>query len=414
MLYKYKRVILVSQFTLVCTVIGIIHALEDLVDGLYFHPLMDSLMALCIFISYLMNERGYHKQAKIFLLGFLNVFFFVYSSLANHQLGIYLYYFANVGLAAVVFEANENFYRYFFIACSVAFVSILFLTGFDAFGSVTFEATDVERSFIINFVTSIAVLVFFIVFMSNVNEQSEQKLMKLAEEIRIQNVNLEKANNELDRFFYSTSHDLKVPLSDMDTLLNEGLHQTEDVKSKEVLTRIKERTTRLHSFLKDILDHTRNRKSNLEMTSFLFNDLIDEVIENFRMTEGFDRIIFRREFNKSLRVVSDRIRLLMILNNLIANAIKYHNFSQAEPWIKVEAAIASQHLLISVSDNGQGIESYVLPKIFNMFYRGTNQSAGSGLGLYIVREAVEKLDGSITAESEPGYGTTFRISLPHS
>jgi signal transduction histidine kinase len=150
------------------------------------------------------------------------------------------------------------------------------------------------------------------------------------------------------------------------------------------------------------------------MTSFLFGDLIDEVIENFRMTEGFDRITFRREFNKSLRVVSDRVRLLMILNNLVANAIKYHNFSQAEPWVKVDASIASQHLLITVSDNGQGIEPYVLPKIFNMFYRGTNQSAGSGLGLYIVREAVEKLDGSITAESEPGSGTTFRISLPHS
>src|SRR5688572_22322752 len=96
-LRRYKRVILVSQFTLFGTVAGCLHAIEDLVDGLRFMPMMDSIMAASVFACYLLNENGKHHIARIVLLSFLNLFFFVYSSLAHAELGIYLYYFSWVG-----------------------------------------------------------------------------------------------------------------------------------------------------------------------------------------------------------------------------------------------------------------------------------------------------------------------------
>src|SRR5690606_29086038 len=118
-LYKYRRVILMSQFALFGSVVSLLHALEDIVDGLLFMPAMDIIMGVGVFTGYLINERGHHKTAKIFILTFLNIFFFVYSSLVPVELGIYLYYFPWVALAAVVFEVDENAYKIFFIALSV-------------------------------------------------------------------------------------------------------------------------------------------------------------------------------------------------------------------------------------------------------------------------------------------------------
>src|SRR5690606_6745344 len=145
------------------------------------------------------NERGHHKTAKIFNLTYLNIFFFVYSSLVPVELGIYLYYFSLVALAAVVFEVDENAYKIFFIILSVLLLVTLFVTGFDAFGADEFQAEDMERSFIINMVSGLAVLSFFIIFMSNMNEQSERMLYDLADEIKKKTIDLEKANKELDR-----------------------------------------------------------------------------------------------------------------------------------------------------------------------------------------------------------------------
>lgn len=411
-LYKYKRIILLSQFTLVGSIVGVLHAIEDLVDGLLFMPIMDMIMATVIFVCYLLNENGKHKVAKILVLTFLNVFFFVYSSLANHQLGIYLFYFSWVGLAAVVFEPSESFYRFLFIGTSVVLAIILFATNFDAFGSVTFEAIDIERSFILNFVSSIAVLVFFIVFMANTNEQSEKRLVELAEEIKVKNINLEKANRELDRFFYSTSHDLKVPLMDMNGILNQAIAENTEPKSLDLFILLKERTQKLDSFLKDIIDYSRNKKESVQHSDFNLNKLVDEVIENFKFISGADRINFIKEFDSELIIHSDRVRLYIILNNVVANAVKYHKLTIKDKWIKISASINNDELSLVVSDNGQGIDPDVLPKIFNMFFRGTNQSKGSGLGLYIVRETIENLEGSISVDSNLNSGTSFTILIP--
>ncbi|MFD1001882.1 ATP-binding protein [Ohtaekwangia kribbensis] len=409
---KYKRVILLSQFAMFGTVVGVLHALEDLVDGLFFMPLMDFTMAVSIFICYLINENGRHKLARIILLSFLNIFFFVYSSLAHHGLGIYMYYFAWVGLAAVVFEINENFYRFFFIGLSIVLTIVLFATDFNVFGKVTFEAIDLERSFIINFVSSITVLVFFIVFMVNMNEQSENKLISLASEIKTKNTELEKANRELDRFFYSASHDLKIPLMDIKGAINTALAEN---KNEEVLAYfevLKERAQTLDNFLLDIIDYARNSQTGLRLEPVNIEVLVDDVIRNFAFTKDADKIKFQTDVNCDYLIETDRVRLIVILNNIISNAIKYHSLEKRDPWVNIQAYYRERKLTLIVSDNGQGIDAELLPKIFDMFFRGTNQSKGSGLGLYIVKETVERMAGDISVQSDFGKGTIFTLTIP--
>jgi signal transduction histidine kinase len=375
-------------------------------------PLMDLTMEVSIFICYLINENGRHKLARIVLLSFLNIFFFVYSSLAHHGLGIYMYYFAWVGLAAVVFEINENFYRFFFIGLSIVLTIILFATDFNVFGKVMFDAIDLERSFIINFVSSITVLVFFIVFMVNMNEQSENKLISLASEIKTKNTELEKANRELDRFFYSASHDLKIPLMDIKGAINTALAEN---KNEEVLAYfevLKERAQTLDNFLLDIIDYARNSQTGLRLEAVNIEALVDDVIRNFAFTKDADKIKFQTDVNCDYLVETDRVRLIVILNNIISNAIKYHSLEKRDPWINIQAYYRERKLTLIISDNGQGIDEELLPKIFDMFFRGTNQSKGSGLGLYIVKETVERMAGDVSVLSDFGKGTIFTLTIP--
>lgn len=411
-LRQYKRVILLSQFTLFGTAVGLLHALEDLWDGLLFMPLMDGIMAVVILGCYLLNESGRHKTARIALLTFLNLFFFIYASLAHHGLGIYLYYFAWVGLAAVVFETNENVYRFSFIALSIILTILLLATDFDLFGRKTFEASAIQRSFIINLVSSMVVLVFFIVFMINMNEQSERKLLDLADEVKIKHDKLERANRDLDRFFYSTSHDLKVPLLDMKGAIHAALAELKDQEVMSYFMVLKERADKMDQFLQDITDYSRNTQTGIQQETLDLERLVFDVMDNFIFVKGADRISFRRDIQIPGLVEVDRIRVMIVLNNLVSNAIKYHRMDQKESWIRISATWESDCLTLQVADNGLGIDEELQPKIFNMFFRGTNQSKGSGLGLYIVKEAIEKMGGTISVQSQPGAGSVFTIGLP--
>jgi signal transduction histidine kinase len=102
----------------------------------------------------------------------------------------------------------------------------------------------------------------------------------------------------------------------------------------------------------------------------------------------------------------------VVLSNLIANAIRYHDHRKEKRYIKVYHHITSSSFSLHVEDNGQGISPEIHTKIFDMFYRGNESSQGSGLGLYIVKETLAKLSGTIQLCSTPRQGSTFSISMP--
>ncbi len=100
----------------------------------------------------------------------------------------------------------------------------------------------------------------------------------------------------------------------------------------------------------------------------------------------------------------------MILNNIISNSIRYRNGK--DPVIKVNIKVDEQKAKLSIEDNGKGIAKEHLSNVCKMFYRATDDGAGSGLGLYIVKEAIDKLNGSIKIDSKEGRGTTVNLEIP--
>ena len=236
---------------------------------------------------------------------------------------------------------------------------------------------------------------------------------KVAEErIKKQNRMLEKTNLELDNFVYSASHDIRSPLTSILGLINIA-SQTKDQKEiDECLMLMKSRIHRLDDFIEDILDFSRNLRLDKKLREINLYYFIDEIINNHDFGEHFDKIDVRISLASDFEVISDPLRLKVIIKNLISNAYKFSNLRNESSWLRISVLRVDGNFQLIIEDNGEGIRKDLQEKIFEMFYRASENSKGSGLGLYIVKEMVEKLNGNIKVSSIYGEGSQFIIDLP--
>ncbi len=235
-------------------------------------------------------------------------------------------------------------------------------------------------------------------------------------ELIAKNKDLEKAYMELDRFVYSASHDLRAPLTSVMGIVKIAFAEIDTLETaqfREYLEMIKTTVSRLDHFIQEIIHYYRNNRIEVSNVEIAFDQVLDQSFENLQYMKEAGHISFTKEYHLNSTFYSDPGRIQIILNNLIANAIKYHDKTEGG-WIR--AAIESQEddsVLISIVDNGPGIGERHITKIFDMFYRAGIDKAGSGLGLYIVGEAVKKLGGKIWVDSTVGKGSTFFVKLPN-
>jgi signal transduction histidine kinase len=243
---------------------------------------------------------------------------------------------------------------------------------------------------------------------------SEKHIELTFEKQEVENHELKKINYELDRFVYSTSHDLRAPLNSMLGLIELATDETVDLPTLEYLRLLKSSAKKLDGFICDILDYSRNSRMEVSKELIDFKQLVDETIQNLKfMGDINQQVDFTIDITGNVPVYADKTRLITILNNLISNAIRYQNLQIPNPFVDITIETFDVKTKITISDNGIGIPKEYQPKIFDMFYRVSHQSIGSGLGLYIVKEAVLKIGGTIEVKSNPGEGTTFFISIPN-
>jgi signal transduction histidine kinase len=408
---RRKRNKLFENISLFATVIGTLHFVLDLIGGSKEAPVIDMIITIVLFSCYALHRKGYRNTSRILGLSFMNLCLAVYACLIPTNIGIYLFFFPLMAISMAIFESKEKVMRVSFVLLSGLLCVLLFVSDFDLIGSYEIEIHNADKFFMINLLSSGVLLVMSVGFMLQVNEESERRLRILAEEIEIKNTNLEKTNAELDRFFYSTSHDLRSPLLSIKGLVNITRNETVDKKVIRYLDMMTERADRLDLFIRDIIDYSKNTRTEVSRDMVDVSRLVDEVKDNFQFLDGAENIRFENDINVD-RAITDKTRLTVVLNNLISNAIKYHKKEGADQWIKVNIYASGDNLNIIISDNGLGINKEKQSKIFDMFYRGTEISKGSGLGLYIVKETIDKLKGSIRVESNEGEGTSFIVTLP--
>ena len=384
----------------------------DASQGIY-NPLPYQLAcALLSLTSLWLNRRRRFSIAKILLGISVNFTVFLFASSEPMEVGLYMYFIIGNTGALVAFGFEERGKAIFFVLLST---SLFFIALF-------FPFTFIERSvyshnytlinITINFIGASFASAAMVYFLININHRSEAQLKKSKEELSKKNQDLLKLNAELDRFVYNTSHDLKAPLN---SIL--GLVQLMDL-SKDInevhnySSMIKTRVSDLHKFINEVADYSRNATSQITIVKVLLRKAVRDALENLRYLPGADRLSIQLDIDDTLEITTDITRLQIVLNNLISNSFKYQDKRKENPFVKLSAELQAETIIITIEDNGVGIPDQQLGKIFDMYSRANDQIEGTGLGLYIVHETIEKLGGSISVVSKEGQGTTFSIRLP--
>lgn len=217
-------------------------------------------------------------------------------------------------------------------------------------------------------------------------------------------------NAELDTFFYRVSHDLKGPIASSLALMTLAKRDVRDDVALGYIERQCLLLERLNLIIHGLIDVTKLNDPNLVRESIDFERLIDDCITSFTTLQNFPAIRFEKEIQADLGFYSEWNLLNAIVQNLIENAIKYARPPDA--YVKISVYKETEWLAIRIEDNGMGIPADQQSRIFEMFYRATNASNGSGLGLYILQRSLDRLNGIVEIESEPDKGTTFVVRLP--
>jgi signal transduction histidine kinase len=235
-------------------------------------------------------------------------------------------------------------------------------------------------------------------------EKTEQK-------IRISNNELRKTNEELDNFVYKVSHDLRAPISSILGLVNIAKRDSTIENMMACVEQIEKSAHTQDNFIKDIIELTKNARVKPKRQKIDFQKLVDETFEYLQYSTNSTPPKAKLNLNQKKAFYSDSNRMKVIFNNIISNSLKYSNPEKAQ--IDINIDVQNGHAKIDISDNGNGIEKKYQDDVFKMFFRATDKNAGSGLGLYIVKETVAKLKGNITLLSEPQKGTTLKMKLPN-
>jgi len=242
--------------------------------------------------------------------------------------------------------------------------------------------------------------------------ENAAQIFQSGKELNLKNIELQKLNNELNKFVYSVSHDLRSPLMSIMGVL-ELSKMEKNSFNPTYLKIIEDCVLKLDSYLKNIIDYYVNSKSDELLQIINFQELIDDIL---KAQNKLDVAIFiETDVKQSGEFIGDLFRIKVILNNLISNAIKFKNPDNDYHKIQIVINANQKSVYITISDNGIGILQEHLEHIFKMFFRtlSANEKQGSGIGLYIVKEALEKIGGNIEVASTAEAGTSFKIYIPN-
>lgn len=242
---------------------------------------------------------------------------------------------------------------------------------------------------------------------------AEQKMKKTLRKEKQLNEQLTKAQAELDQFVYSTSHNLRGPLASILGVIN-LLKKSNTRKERSTMLEFVEKSIgKLDDTIHEITDYARNNRLTVQSEPIDFTSIVQDTVESLQYLQAACKIDIQYNIQEGIDFYSDAYRLQVIFNNLISNAIKYYNPEQSRSYLHINITASGNHAVIELEDNGIGILADHQDRIFDMFYRATELSTGSGLGLYIVKETINKLKGSIKVTSVYGESTTFALTLPN-
>lgn len=226
-----------------------------------------------------------------------------------------------------------------------------------------------------------------------------------------------KINKELDSFVYSISHNLRSPLSSVMGIIRIArieMNSTAEFNPATYFDKIENSVNRLDVTLKEILDYSQNARSELTISRIDLKELILQCFENVSFQNPNNLVQLKLEITEKVPLYSDKQRLTVILVSLLSNAIKFRDETKDTCTINIRGDITPLKIDIDIVDNGIGIQPELHSRIFDMFFRASERSDGAGLGLYIVKETIDKLRGAVSITSRQFEETSVHLQIPNS
>ncbi len=228
----------------------------------------------------------------------------------------------------------------------------------------------------------------------------------------IKHQELQKAYDELDKFAYSVSHDLRDPLTGVLSALRLA-SKFDDIEQVRQLLRLMEGSVvMLDAYIDSLRDYYLLRRGELTLSDVDFQDLFENIGQFYKIYTQNSDVTFEIKVNQPDTFKSDRAVLELVLHNLLSNAFKYQRKDCENKLVSLSVTVGGGNATIVVSDTGIGISPEHIDDIFKLFFRGSDQAKGMGFGLYNVQSALLKLQGTIQVESQLGVGTKFTVVIP--
>ncbi len=345
------------------------------------------------------------------------LFFFWLSGAYGKASNAYLLFILAEILAIYNFSLYNDKWLMIQLVLPIVFAVACYCTGFSLF--LIPNITDYQRSFIdpimyFSVITSCGTIVWM--YGKHIQkhfkeiEAARMTLQEKYEEMEKMNKELSKTNEELDKFVYSVSHDLRAPITSVMGLIE--LCKTDKENIDLYLSLQDKSMHKLDNFIKDILHYARNSRLELVPVPLNFEQIIKDIFESQCYAQSAENIDLQIYTTREDVTYNDDFRFNVIIGNIISNAIRYRRANVAS-FLHFDLHISPTEAQLVISDNGIGISPIHLPQIFQIFYRANAKASGSGLGLYIVKEALTKMKGSIEVSSEEGKGTVFKVVIPN-
>ncbi len=242
-------------------------------------------------------------------------------------------------------------------------------------------------------------------------QKNDEEISKLVADLKEQNRLLESSNEELQRFTYLASHDLKAPIRSIISFIGLAENKLQDLQREDINTYFKyakDSALQMNNLINDSLEYSKVNHDKVANSEVDLNLLVDKIKQGLSVEYPKGEIIY----DKLPIIKSNESLLYKLLQNIIENGLKYND--KEEKLIKLLVTQEQDQISISISDNGIGIDQQFYEEIFTIYRRLHNNQEykGTGLGLAICRKIVEQLKGQITVDSQLGSGTTFHIHLP--
>lgn len=406
---EYRQVMLSGQYGLIALLVIGFYIFMDVREwGVVTESnIVYSTAFIIILISLFFHRKQKHALANFLLFFTFNVLLLLIVSSESLNTGGFVF-FIPVSLGSfAVFNYAQRKVALAFALFSFILFTLAMLGTFQLLTFRNYSDYYIKLNQLINFSIAFPVSIMAVYLLISLNHENASRLLE-------SNKQLAKLNEELDRFVYSTSHDLRAPLLSVQGLVRLS-GQTADIdERKRYDAMIMTRLSSLDSFIKEITDYSRNNRLEITREPIFLEAMANEIWESLKYSSDASGIQFRNEIPASLQITNDGNRLRVIISNLISNAIRYHDHRKEQKYIRLHLQITPSCFTLHIEDNGQGIAPELHTRIFDMFFRGNESSQGSGLGLYIVKETIAKLSGSIQLTSIPRQGSTFSIIMPNS